>query len=136
MKAITLTAEDEAAKTHDLLALFKGLPEYSRRRIAADYPEIETVLNAGRQTFGTWRYFESSKGEAAAQSMINSAQARNLGKAARVILDEAELMGLGFSVEVNTKDNISDFGDTQTHHLNLRVKVKGHEAPPREKRLA
>lgn len=61
----------------------------------ADYPGIVAALDAGRQTFGSWRYFETNVRETVAQSLIDTEQARNLGKAARVILDEAEVVGLG-----------------------------------------
>lgn len=131
MKAITLTAKDMAAKTHDLLDLFQGLPGPSRRRIMADYPEIEYVLKFGRQTFGMWRYFETASSDLAGQSMVNTEQARNLGKAARVILDEAEMMGLGYTLKVDAKHHFRELTDEQTHHLTLNVNIKGHEAPPK-----
>lgn len=130
MKAIALTADDHAAKSHDLLALHNGLPQASRRRIAADFPAIETVLEAGRHTFGTWRYFETANAEAAAQSMIDTAQARSLAKAARVILDEAEMMGLGGGVEIHANVDITHRGDTQTHRLKLNINATGNESPP------
>ena len=52
MKAISLTCNDEAKKTHDLLTLFQELPGRSRERIQADYPEIADVIRKGRHTFG------------------------------------------------------------------------------------
>ena len=130
MKAITLTADHEAIKTHDLLDLFRDLPEPSRLRIVADYPEIETVLDAGRQTFDAWRYFEASNSETTAQVMINIEHGRHLGKAVRVILDEAVMMGLGFSVNVDAKQRVRVGGDRELHHLDLKLNVKGREAPP------
>ena len=131
MKAIALTAADAAAKDHDLLTLFKGLPEPSRRRITADYPEIETLFNAARHRFGKWRYFETTNADVTAQAMIDTEQARDLGKAARVILDETEMMGLGFTLAVDVKHNVHAVGDNQTHRLDLTVNVKGREAPPK-----
>ncbi len=107
-----------------------GLPEPSRLRIAADYPEIETVFRAGRQTFGAWRYFDTSNSETSAEAMINTEQARHLGKAARVMLDEAEMMGLGFSANVDAEQQIRVVGDTEQHHLDLKLNVKGRESPP------
>ena len=64
--------------------------------------------------------------------MINTEQARNLGKAARVILDEAEMMGLEYSVNLNAKERIRVVGETQTHHQDLKINVKGREGPPRD----
>ena len=132
MKAITLTAKDQAAKTHDVLTLYRNLPAPSRLRITADYPEIEAVFCAGRQTFGSWRYFETGNAETAAQAMINTEQARNLGKAARVILDEAETMGLEYYVNLKAKEHIRVVGDRRTHHQDLKVNVKGREGPPKQ----
>ena len=132
MKAITLTADDQAAKSHDLLTLHNGLPEASRRRIAADFPDIETVLEAGQHTFGTWRYFETANAKATAQSMIDAVQTRNLAKAARVLLDEADMMGLAGSVEIDANVGITERGNTRTHRLTLNVNAKGSEAPPKD----
>ena len=59
MKAIRLTRLDEARKQHDLLALYRDLPEDSRTRMEMDYPGIEAILQKARHTFGKWRYFET-----------------------------------------------------------------------------
>ncbi len=118
MKAIALTVNDQALKTHDLKRLYDDLPEPSRCRVEADYPGTAAALKAGRQTFGSWRYFETEVGETVAKALIDTEQARNLGKAARVILDEAEMVGLGYKVNVKG----------QNKH-NLTIHVKGHETP-------
>lgn len=135
MKAIALTAKDEAIKGHNLDALYADLPEQSRLRIAADFPHVERVLKDGRHSFGAWRYFETGIGQTAAQAMINTEQARNLGKAARVILDEAEMMGLEYSVNLSAKEHIRVVGQTQTHHQDLKINVKGCEGPPRDESI-
>ena len=48
MKAISLTCKDEAIKTHDLLDLFNDLPEESRLRISADFPDIPELMAKAR----------------------------------------------------------------------------------------
>ena len=131
MKAISLTVNDKALRKHDLKRLYDDLPKPSRRRIAADYSGIEDTLDAGRQTFDTWRYFESKVGKAAAQALIDTQQARNLGKAARVILDEAEMVGLGSTVNLEGQQDVRASGDAQDYRQNLKINVKGHEAPPK-----
>ena len=94
MKAISITCNDEAVKTHDLLDLFEGLPLTSQSRIKLDFPEIGAVLEQFRQTFDRWRYFEVAAGEKALLLMADHEQSRKLTKAARVILDEASIVGL------------------------------------------
>ena len=50
MKAISMTCDDEAHKDHDLLNLYKALPNESKERMEADFPDIETVMQKGKQT--------------------------------------------------------------------------------------
>ena len=135
MKAICLTCGDEAAKTHDLIELHDDLPEPGRRRIAADYPEIAETLQAARHTFGQWRYFEVNVGEAGMRAMIDVPHAHALGKAARVILDEAVMVGLGAAVDMETKDNVRIVGNTENHRFDFKVSIKARETPPRTGRL-
>lgn len=134
MKAISLTTNDQALRKHDLKLLYDDLPEPSRCRVAADYPGIEAALDAGRQTFDRWRYFETKVGEAAARALIDTEQARNLGKAARVILDETEMVGLGYEVNLEGRQDVRASGDAGAYrqHLDIRlnINVKGREAPP------
>ena len=80
MKAICLTCNDEAIKTHDLLDLFRDLPEESRERIKADFPEIEQLMVRARQVFGAWRYFERDVGETGLLALINVERAHAMGK--------------------------------------------------------
>jgi len=130
MKAVSLSVNDEALKKHDLKQLYDDLPEPSRLRVAADYPGIATALDAGRQTFDSWRYFETAVGEAAAQALIDTEQARNLGKAARVILDEAEMVGLGYTVSIEGRQDVRASGDTANYRQHLNIDVTGRETPP------
>lgn len=131
MKAISLTVNDKAPRKHDLKRLYDDLPKPSRRRIAADYPGIEDTLDAGRQTFDTWRYFETNVGKAAAQALIDVEQARNLGKAARVILDEAEMVGLGYTVNLEGQQDVRASGDARDYRQKLKISVTGNEGPPK-----
>ena len=131
MKAICLTCADEAPKTHDLIELHDRLPSSSRERILADCPEIVETLQAARHTFGQWRYFEVNVGEAGMRTMIDVLHAHALGKAARIILDEAVMVGLGASVNMETKDNVSFVGDTENHRFDFRLRVRARETPPR-----
>ena len=131
MKAICLTCTHEAPKTHDLTELYDSLPSPSKRRLAADYPEIVETLNAARQTFGKWRYFEVNVGEKGIQTMIDVPRAHALGRAARVILDEALMVGLGASVHMKATDNVRVVGDIESHHYTVKVNVSAQEAPPK-----
>ena len=131
LKAISLTCNDEALKTHDLLNLFNQLPQESKNRIKADYADIERVLREGRQTFGKWRYFETNVGGKGFEAMINVPRARKMGRAARVILDDAEMVGLGGSVKVNAKESVRVDGASRHHKYNFNVTIRGNEWPPR-----
>ena len=130
MKAVCLTVNDEAVKTHDLKELYDELPEASRLRVAADFPGIVDALDAGRQTFGRWRYFETGVAQTLAQALIDTEQARNLGKAARVLLDEAEMVGLGYKVNVEGQQDVRASGDARNYKYHLKIKVDGLEGPP------
>lgn len=131
MKAICLTCKDEAIRTHDLRDLYEDMPEQSRKRIKADYPEISTVIETGRQTFGEWRYFERNVGEAGLRAMIDTQQARALGKAARVLLDEAAMVGLDATFEMQARRNVRMVDDTKVTNDTIKLKLTGGENPPR-----
>ncbi|WP_419942742.1 hypothetical protein [Candidatus Palauibacter sp.] len=92
-KAVSLTINDEARKIHDLLRLYRDLPEFSRQRLEFDFPDIEEVMEEGRHRFREWRYFRREKKEALT-AIIGTSLEQSLGKAARVLLDEAEIVGL------------------------------------------
>ena len=130
MKAICLTCKDEALKSHDLLELYDDLPESSRRRTEADFVEIREVIDKGKQIFGSWRYFEKNAGEEAIRMMIDLEQAQALGKVARVILDEAEMVGLGGSVKMDVEKNVRITGEIKNYKQKITVNIKGQETPP------
>ena len=127
MKAILITRLDEAGRTHDLLELYRELPEDCRDRIEADFPSIAEVLECNRETFGKWRYFE--QGEDAIRALVDTDRVRGLGKAARVIIDECDVAGLNYRIHIDTtfewELNSGEMGGSQHIHLNL----KGGESP-------
>lgn len=105
MKALLVTRQDAAQKTHDLLKLYESLPEDSRRRLEADFPEIADILKDNRHAFGKWRYFEDSTGGAALASLVHTERVWGLGKAARVILDECVVAGLQYDIDLRYQFN-------------------------------
>ena len=131
MKAICLTRMDKAQKSHDLWRLYRDLPEDSRTRIEEDFPEVGSVLKSARYTFDKWRYFEANVGGRGMSAMIDTERAFGLAKAARVLLDEAELMGLGYLVEVDATRKITRTGDRKHVHVKHKLHTTAREAPPR-----
>ena len=131
MKAISLTCKDEAIRTHDLVDLLNDLPEESRARIDADFGEIEAVMEQGRQTFGNWRYFEQALEGKGMLAMIDIGRARALGKAARVILDEGDMMGLWGRLDLNAKENVRGTEERRNYKQDFQATVTGGEWPPR-----
>ena len=131
MKAICLTCKDEAIKNHDLLDLFNDLPEDSRLRIRADYPEIEELMERARQVFGAWRYFERDIGESGLMAIADLNRAQALSKAARVILDEATIVGLGGTVKMNATRNVRVVGEQRFYKGEIKINMTGSEWPPR-----
>ncbi len=113
LKAILITRLDEARKAHDLLELYKDLPEDSKARLKADFAGIEDELKKGRHTFGRWRYFETNVGNEGILAMVNTERAFALAKAARVIIDEGAIAGLTYGVDIDFNSEFSvDSGDT------------------------
>ena len=132
MKCIAITCGDETVRTHDLLGLFDHLPEESQNRILADYATARDVLSANRGVFGAWRYFEAAVGADAFTSMADPDSSRSLAKAARVILDEAEFVGLTASLKLQAKRNIRVTGEKRQHADNIEITIRGGERPPRK----
>lgn len=130
MKAISLTCKNEAKKIHDLIELYDDLPQRCRERIEADYPDIRDVLQHGRKTFDSWRYFQHAPGEKGMRAMIDSDRARSLAKSARVILDEAQMMGLSGKVKIDGKQNVREQNGRRDYSIELDVTVTGSEWPP------
>ena len=131
MKAIRLTRMDEARKSHDLWQLYRDLPPDSRERIGEDFPEVDSVLKSARHTFDKWRYFEANVGGRGMGAMIDTDRAFALAKAARVLLDEVEMVGLGYSVKVEATQKVTKSGDRQNVHIKHHLSTTGSEAPPR-----
>ena len=132
MKAICLTLRDEVRKSHDLWKLYSNLPEDSKTRIEEDFPEVCSAIKDVRHTFGKWRYFEMDVGALGIKAMIDTERAFSLGKAARVLLDEALLMGLGFSFDINmTKQDAETVDWRQTHVIDYTLGIRPRECPPR-----
>ena len=95
LKAILMTRNDRARKTHDLRALYDDLPEDSRARLRGDYAAIDDVLRESGEIFGKWRYFENSASmKEAAERGLHPERVSDLEKAARVIIDECAMAGL------------------------------------------
>ena len=132
LKAIAITCNDEATKTHDLIELFEGLPLDSQERLIADYPGIKDVLESGRDVFGKWRYFDAAVEHDGLNSMIVPSRARDLAKSARVILDEALFVGLYGSVRVNARRTTLVSGETRAHDYTMDVTITSGESPPRK----
>ena len=131
MKAIRLTRMDKARKTHDLWRLYRDLPTDSRARIEEDPPDVGSVLKEARYTFDKWRYFEANVGGHGMSAMIDTDRAFALAKTARVLLDEAELMGLGYSVEIEATRKVTETGNRRQVHLTHNMHTTVREAPPR-----
>ena len=129
-KAIRLTRMDEARKSHDLWRLYLDLPEDSRTRIVQDFPDVGSVLKSARHTFDKWRYFEANDGGRGMSAMIDTERAFMLAKAARVLLDEAELVGLGYSVHIEATQRITETSDRQHRHVKYNLHTTAKEAPP------
>ena len=133
MKAIRLTTKDDGRKSHDLWQLYCDLPADSRTRIETDYPEVVSVLERARHTFGKWRYFEVNVGDQGMNAMIDTDRAFALAKTARVLLDEADMVGLGYSVNLQARQRVSKIDDRQQVHVIHEMDTRGTEAPPRRK---
>ena len=128
MKAILITRLDEAERTHDLLKLYRALPPDSQERLEGDFPDVRHVLDRSGHAFGKWRYFEQSVAEDAIGALGDTDRVWELGKAARVIVDECVIAGLAYEIHVQTTyDVVTDGGDASvSQHLGLRV--EGGEA--------
>ena len=128
MKAIRLTRLDEARKQHDLLALYRDLPEDCRTRMEMDYPGIEAILQKARHTFGKWRYFETKIEGGGISTMADTELAMALGKAARVIEDEAEVAGLQGTVKLDATQNVREREGRRNYEYKHHLKIEGAES--------
>ena len=130
MKAICLTAKNQALKSHDLADLYADLPPTSVERMEVYHPEIQTSLEQGRGRFGDWRYFEKNTGETAIASLTPTELSMSLLKAARVLLDEAELLGLSGGVKLHANQSITVDDCSRSDDYRYDLSVHGGEAPP------
>ena len=65
------------------------------------------------------------------RAMIDTDRAFALAKTARVLLDKAELMGLGCSVEIDAARKVTKTDDRQHMHITHNMHTTSREAPPR-----
>lgn len=134
MKGIALSVTGNARKTHNLLELYSSLPDTSRERIEKDAPDIESVLERTQDTFGKWRYLEESVAEAAIGAMVDYDRSIMLGRIARILLDEAEIVGLGYSAELKIKQEFYKEGHhTKSKGITYKINVTGMERIPYER---
>ena len=131
MKAIRLTCTHDARKSHDLWRLYRDLPLDSRARIEADFSEVQAVLKKARHTFGNWRYFEANVGGRGIRAMIDTERALALAKAARVLLDEVEMAGLGYSVRLKATQTVTKIDQGRDLHVTHHLFTRATERPPR-----
>lgn len=132
MKAICLTRLNIARRTHDLWLLFNDLPEDSRNRLEEDFGGVGAALRKARHTFGKWRYFEANIDAPRTRVMLETNRAFDLAKAARVLLDEARLMGIQYSIDIKaTRNKTTEAGGRQFMHVKTNMDITGIEAPPR-----
>lgn len=134
LKAITFTYTDEAQQTHDLHALLNSVPDASRSRILADYQQMADLFERKRLTFGAWRYFEPNAGEGGIKALIDVAAARDLGRAARVLLDEAKVVGLGASLRFKGTRHTENTDHSRVHRDYYEIRLTGTESPPSTQR--
>ena len=103
LKAILMTRDHIFKMTHDLKELHDALPPDCRERLKADFPQIVAVLSARRGTFDKLRYFNPTENPKSIDNLIDSDGAHDLVTAARVLIDEGFIVGLGYSVEVGAE---------------------------------
>ena len=128
MKAILMTRLDEAQRTHDLLKLYEVLPEDTRKRLEADCRGISDALKRHRHTFDKWRYLEQSAGQGGFGALVNTDRVWELGKAARVIVDECVTAGLTGEVAVDSTFDISGHHGKHSVSQRIHLQVTGGEA--------
>ena len=65
------------------------------------------------------------------RAIIDTERAFKLAKARRVLLDEAEMMGLGYSVKLRAKKTVSKTDSRRDLHVTHTLWMKGREPPTR-----
>jgi len=134
MKGIALSVIGKARKTHNLHELYCDLPDTSKERIEKDAPDIEYVLKRTQDTFGKWRYLQEDVAEAAIGAMVDYDRNVLLGRIARILLDEAEIVGLGYSASLKIKQEIyKENKHTKLKGTMHKIDVEGREKVPYER---
>ncbi|MDE2759219.1 MAG: hypothetical protein OXH90_02820 [Paracoccaceae bacterium] len=131
MKAILLLISDEAPKTHDLWKLFSTLPDKSKSRLVMDFPAIAETLKTARETFGREKYFEIDNGSNYLLKLLNPVFSLHLGKSARIIIDEAFLLGLDYKVKIETNKKEKVVGEYLDTTVKGHINIVGREWSPR-----
>ena len=129
IKAICLTCNGLALKSHDLSDLYGELPDDSKSRIEFDYPELPDVMQEGRERFGQWRYFESVNAESAMRALASPALSRSLLKSARVLLDEGTVVGLSGNVKLEAIQNVRMLNEDRFEKYGYNFEINGGESP-------
>ena len=130
LKSIALICKNRAIKTHDLNELFIDIPDASRERILADQPGVEDLFRHKKDAFGKWRYLEPDKTQGGLKTLIDAEPARELGRAARVLLDEAEIAGIRVGFSFRATRNIREGEGFKRVDDKLDFKIHGAEKPP------
>ena len=128
LKAILMTRLDEARRTHDLRELYDLLPADSRARLETDFPGIADALEGNRHTFGDWRYFEQDVGEAGFRALVDTDRVWELGKAARVIVDECVVAGLKCEVEIDSTFSFAVADSDVRSSQDVKLQIDAGEA--------
>ncbi len=128
LKAILMTRLDEARRTHDLKELYNLLPADSLTRLETDFPGIADALERNRHTFGDWRYFEQNVGEAGFRALVDTDRVWELGKAARVIVDECVVAGLKCEVEIDSTFSFAVADSDVRSSQDVKLQVDAGEA--------
>ena len=92
---------------------------------------IADVLAENRGMFGAWRYFETAVGTDAFRGMTTPDRSRSLAKAARVILDEAEYVGLTGGIKLQSNRHVRVTGEKREYADTIHLTIKGGECPLR-----
>lgn len=128
MKAILMTRLDKAKKIHDLLKLYNALPEDSRKRLKSDFPGIAGVLEDHRHAFDKWRYFEKQGSEEAILALVHTERVWELGKAARVIVDECVVAGLTYETDNDTTIHVTSDQGVEKYSTHIHLSLDAGEA--------
>ena len=88
-------------------------------------------MEEGRQTFGKWRYFENNIGEEGMRGIIDLERTLGMAKAARIILDEAQMVGLSEGIKRKLNEDVTLKPGTRSYEQKINLMIEGREAPPK-----